>query len=177
MSLAQHSEPATYKTYEKLQFAYSWILAFFMALLVLHVFIGYIIAPVLFKHFDKKLAGEIMGHIFDYYYPVQLQILFFIWVLAAKYRSGYVSIMPTVKIALILRRILLITSGIMSLTVIQMFLQSQMQIIKLADDSHSLALGLSFGLLHGVSQILYLGQTSLIIWVLCLLYKNYSKYY
>lgn len=173
MSLITDLKPLDHQDHKELKLAYFVIFTMFVALLAVHIAIGYGIAPIIFRHFDKKLAGEIMGHIFDSYhsfYAYCLTVLVFV----SKYSLAKLKkIVPVSKLILMMKRIFFISGGLFILTAVQIFLQFQMQILKVQTPTLiSLSLGVPFGILHAISQVIYLGQTILMAWVVWLFYKK-----
>jgi len=126
--------------------------------------IGYVVAPLLFANLDdRRLAGELAGHMFSAinYIGLGCGALLLMFALL---KAGKTWIKDWRVIALVSMLILIVVSAFV--------LQPMMQELKLAGLAKGSEVAAQFGRLHGVSSVLYL-VTSL-LGLFLLLYRRRS---
>ncbi|VAX23058.1 hypothetical protein MNBD_NITROSPINAE04-787 [hydrothermal vent metagenome] len=131
------------------------------------VFFSFIGAPAIFKNFDKKTAGDIVGVIFPKYFMLGqvCSVLALITLVVIGMKTGFQS---SVKVGLAL---LLIMAGVVaysSMVNAPKAHEVKYQIRSEQDETKKAELRKQFGKLHGVSMILNL--TTLILGLVLLFY-------
>lgn len=110
--------------------------------------IGYLVAPILFANLDeRRLAGELAGHMFTAIYYIGL-VCGGVLLILALWRAGASWLKDLRIIALVLMLALILVSVL--------GLQPMMQELKQAGLTPGSETAARFGMLHGVSSILYL---------------------